>query len=97
MLEVEWLPDASGFLFALSTGSSANIYRYSFATKQPAQLTHFDGEFVRSFSIAPDGQSVVFERAPQFRGGSSNLWTMRIDGKGQRLLVKDGSGPSWGK
>ena len=97
MLEVQWLPDASGFLFALSTGSSANIYVYNLATKQPRQLTHFDGEFVRSFSVSPDGQSIVFERAEQFRGGRSDLWTMRIDGRGQRLLVKDGNGPSWGK
>ena len=97
MLEVQWLPDASGFLFALSKGSSANIYSYRFATKQSTQLTHFDGEFVRSFSMAPDGQSIVFERAAQFRGGNSNLWVMRADGRDQRLLVKNGSGPSWGK
>jgi len=97
MIEVEWLPDASGFLFALSTGSSANIYKYNFAGHQTTQLTHFDGEFVRSFSVAPDGQSIAFERAREFRGGSSDLWVMRADGRGQRLLVKNGSGPSWGK
>jgi TolB protein len=96
MIEVEWLPDGSGFLFALSTGSSANIYKYNFANKQTTQLTHFDGEFVRSFSVAPDGQSIVFERAAQFRGGNSDLWLMHADGRGQRLLVKNGSGPSWG-
>lgn len=97
LLEVEWLPDASGFLFSLSTGSAANLYKYSFATKEATQLTRFDGEFIRSFSIAPDGQSVVFERAGQFRGGDADLWVMRTDGSDMRLLVKNGSSPSWGQ
>ena len=97
MLEVEWLPDASGFLFALSTGSSADIYRYDLTRKEPTQLTHLNGEFARSFSVSPDGQWVVFERASEFRGGNSDLWTMRINGKDQHLLVRNGSGPSWGK
>jgi hypothetical protein len=97
LLEVQWLPDASGFLLSVSTGVAANMYEYSFATKKATQLTHFDGEFVRAFSISPDGQSVVFERARQFRGGSSDLWVMRRDGSSMRLLVKNGSGPSWGR
>lgn len=94
LLEVEWLPDTSGFLFSLSAGSAANLYKYSFTTKEATQLTRFDGEFLRSFSISPDGRSVVFERAGQFRGGSADLWVMRTDGSDMRLLAKNGSSPS---
>ncbi len=97
LLEVEWLPDASGFLLSVSTGAAANLYEYDFATKKATQLTRLDGEFVRSFSVSPDGQSVVFERARQFTGGSSDLWIMRRDGRDARLLVRNGSGPSWGR
>jgi TolB protein len=97
MLEVEWLPDASGFLFSLSTGAAANLYRYDFATKEAKQLTRFDGEFLRSFAVSPDGQSVVFERAKQFNDQHPDLWVMRLDGGDMRLLVRDGSSPSWGR
>jgi hypothetical protein len=97
LLEVQWLPDASGFLLSVSTGVAANMYEYSFATKKATQLTRFENEFIRSFSVSPDGQSVVFERARLFNGGSSDLWVMRRDGSSIRLLVKNGSGPSWGR
>lgn len=95
LLGVQWLPDGSGFLFSLSTGSASNIYEYSFAKKAATQLTHFEGEFARGFNIAPDGQSVVFERAKAFRDQHPDLWVMQLDGKNMRLLVKNGSGPSW--
>jgi TolB protein len=96
LLGVQWLPDGSGFLFSLSTGSAANIYKYNFATKAAVQLTRFQAEFARGFSIAPDGQSLVFERAKEFRDQHPDLWVMQLDGKNMRLLVKNGSGPSWG-
>jgi Tol biopolymer transport system component len=80
----------------LSTGAAANLYRYDFATKEAKQLTHFDGEFLRSFAVSPDGQSVVFERAKQFNDQHPDLWVMRLDGRDARLLVRDGSSPSWG-
>jgi hypothetical protein len=97
MLEAEWLPDGSGFLFSLSTGSAANLYKYSFATKMATQITRFENEFLRSFSISPDGQSVVFDRAKEFRDQRPDLWVMRIDGKDMRLLVRNASSPSWGR
>ena len=97
LLEVEWLPDGSGFLFSLSTGGAANLYEYSFATKKATQLTRFEGEFLRAFSVSPDGQSVVFERAREFSDRNPDLWVMRLDGRDMRLLVRDGSSPSWGR
>ena len=96
LLGLQWLPDGSGFLFSLSRGSAANIYRYSFATKKAIPLTHFDGEFARGFSIAPDGRSVVFERAKAFADRNPDLWVMQSDGKNMHLLVRNGSGPFWG-
>jgi Tol biopolymer transport system component len=49
------------------------------------------------FEVSPDGQSVVFERARQFNDQHSDLWVMRLDGRDARLLVRDGSGPSWSR
>jgi TolB protein len=97
LLEVEWLPDGSGFLFSLNTGGAANIYQYIFATKKATQLTRLEGEFARSFSVSPDGREVVFERAEGPNDRSPDLWVMRLDGGDMRLLVKNGSAPSWGR
>lgn len=97
LLNVQWLPDGSGCLFSLSTGSAANLYRYDFATKTATQLTRFENEFLRSFAISPDGQSVVFERAREFNDRNPDLWVMQLDGSNMRLLVKNGSSPDWGR
>jgi TolB protein len=97
LLGLQWLPDGSGFLFSLNTGGAANIYGYSFATKKATQLTRFEGEFARAFSVSPDGREVVFERAKGPNDQNPDLWVMRLDGRDMRLLVKDGSGPSWGR
>jgi hypothetical protein len=96
LLGLQWLPDGSGFLFSLNTGAAANIYQYSFATRKATQLTRFDGEFARGFSISPDGQWVVFERAKAFNDRNPDWWVMQLDGRNMRLLVKNASSPSWG-
>ncbi|HEX8695928.1 MAG TPA: hypothetical protein VF746_26160 [Longimicrobium sp.] len=101
--DLRWLPDASGFVVARQDDlldEDVNLYRFDFATKQLAKLTDFTGEFVRRFSLSPDGRSVAFERV---RGGSihelatlpSEVWVMNLDGSGPRLLAKEGAYPAW--
>jgi hypothetical protein len=97
--DLRWLPDGSGFLFSNVTlmRDSANIFRYDFSTRRVTQVTHFGNEFARAFSVSPDGQRVVFERAKSNEDDApTDLWVVRIDGRDLRLLVKNGQSPSWG-
>jgi hypothetical protein len=98
-----WLPDGSGFVY-LKAGeflNSMNLYRFDFATQQTTPITEFTSEFVRSFSIAPDGEHVVFERSDrlfQFAFDpppQTALWIVGVDGSGARLLVENAETPAW--
>lgn len=76
-------------------GIPTNILRYDSATGESARLTAFaDEEYVGEPSVSPDGQLVVFERAPS-AAGRTRLWVMRQDGSEMRLLVPNGAHPSW--
>ena len=97
LLDMHWLRDGSGFLYANQTlmRDSANIFGYDFATRKVTQVTHLQNEFVRNFSISPDGQRIVFERAKTLEDGEgSDLWVARIDGRDMRLLARSGFSPS---
>ncbi|HYO62632.1 MAG TPA: hypothetical protein VER08_03140 [Pyrinomonadaceae bacterium] len=98
--DLRWLPDGSGFLYAFPdlAYEFGNLYRYDLASKRVTQLTNFEGEYARAFSISPDGAWVVFERAKSVRDDNGvDLWVMRTDGTNLRLLVRNGLAPSWGR
>ena len=100
VLDIQWLPDGSGFLYSRTdrfsgNWTAANIYEYTFATRQVTQLTQFTDEIAGAFSISPDGQYVVFERVPQLGWENRDVWMMRRDGTGMRRLVQYGLFPSW--
>ena len=100
LYDLKWLPDASGSLYSNVNlfRDSANIYRYDFVTKKTTQVTRFDKEFAREFSISPDGRSVVFERCPTADDEKGcDIWITGTDGRGARLLVRNGLRPAWGK
>ena len=102
VFRLQYLPDASGFIFTyVDSSSSSQVYRYDFQSDTITQLTSFSGEYARDFSISPDGQSIVFERAPEglmcIFGCASDLWMMGIDGSNPHLLVAGGAHPSWSK
>jgi TolB protein len=96
VLDLEWLPDGSGFLFSItdSATSNANIYAYTWGASTVTPLTTFSNEYAAQFSISPDGQHVVFERASNPEG-PVDLWLMGIDGSNKRLLLQDAARPSW--
>ncbi|HEX8285644.1 MAG TPA: hypothetical protein VF588_19975 [Pyrinomonadaceae bacterium] len=98
LLDLRWLPDGSGFLYTFPdlAYEFGNLFRYDFATKSATQLTKFEGEYARAFDVSPDGAWVVFERAKSWREDKGvDLWLMRTDGTGARLLVRNGLAPSW--
>jgi hypothetical protein len=101
LLWYDWLPDGEGFLFVRTTKFvntsfvESNLFEYRFDSGTTTQLSHLSDEFVRSFSVAPDGQSIVFERAATLASADSDLWIMNRNGSELRLLVKDGRIPNW--
>ena len=98
LTDLRWLPDGSGFLYSFPDYAyeNGNIFRYDFATRRATRLTNFEGEYARGFDISPDGAWVVFERARKMDDDKGvDLWVMRADGGGARLLVRNGLAPSW--
>ena len=98
--DVRWLPDGSGFIVAKQDDlldEDVNLHEYIFATGTLRRLTDFSfgGEFLRRFSVSPDGQQVVFERTDDISFGDSDLWIANIDGSGARMLASGGGFPSW--
>jgi TolB protein len=93
--DIRWLPDGSGFLVARHDGlleTGLNLYEYEFESGSLTRITDFAGEEegVRSFSISPDGQFVVFEYVANADDQIGDLWIMRRDGTDQSLLVSNG-------
>jgi hypothetical protein len=98
--DLHWLPDGSGLLYSTIDlfREKSNIFRYDIRSKKTTQVTNFENEFARAFSISPDGAWIVYERAREFDDDKpADLWIQTIDGKNARLLVKNGRYPSWGR
>jgi TolB protein len=98
LFDLRWLPDGSGFVFSNQTlmRDSANLFRYDFASRRTTQITRLQNEFTGNFSISPDGQSIVFERAKSLdEDRAIDLWIVPMNGGKPRLLVSNGFSPSW--
>jgi TolB protein len=97
--DLRWLPDGSGFLFSAAevAKGAGNIYRYDLGARKTLPVTNLEEGFPRSFSIAPDGRSLVFERTAAFIDDAADLWIIGIDGSGLRMLAKNAYAPAWGK
>jgi hypothetical protein len=87
----------------------SNIFRYDMATKKTTQITNVTDGFASRFSISPDGQWIVYERGYAAAGDDPNslfelnnltnydLWIIKMDGTQEKLLVRNGSAPSWSR
>jgi hypothetical protein len=98
-LDLRWLPDGSGFVIALAEWeggrwASSNLYEFSLADRELRPITSFDDELAGAFSIAPDGQWIVFERAPDTEQ-MTDLWVVHRDGSELRLLTENAARPAW--
>jgi len=99
IVDVRWLPDASGMLFVETDDfyASSNVYRYDFASGTTTQLTFYENEVVRGIAVSPDGQKVVLEHATSLfdQSQQGDLYVMNVDGSNLHLLVANGQTPSW--
>jgi hypothetical protein len=93
-LNFEWSRDGSEILYSEPFGMRA----ISPAGGAPRTIATFgDPLYLRTFSLSPDGRSVVYElNGPAGCGGQcQEIWRMNIDGTGrQRLVAAGGSGSS---
>ncbi len=101
LLSFGWAVDGESVIFARTTEYinpdfvESNLFEYIFATGKITQLTNLDNELVRSFTLSPDGQTIVFERAATLGSTTSDLWIMNRNGSDLRLLVENGRIPTW--
>lgn len=71
ILDIQWLPDSSGFLFslydeALGGGSfTGSIIQYKFDTAQYSTIYSVENVALGKFSISPDGSQIVTEISGQ--------------------------------
>lgn len=100
ILGLAWLPDGSGFVYAVTDGSffgddrSANLYRHDLASGVDEPITTFVGDFAGQVSASGDGQRFLFERSADLNDVGSrllepDLWIVDRDGGGLTLLVQD--------
>ena len=113
MLDIEWLPDGSGFLFSMwymsgwdpvytcagqDYHSCNNIFEYDLATHQITQRTDIDDRSVNRMTVSPDGQHIIFERTTDpVFDPTSSLWIINRDGSGLHKLADDAGRPAWGQ
>jgi hypothetical protein len=98
---MEWLPDGSGFVFAVSGGADenfqpvyANIWEHRFASGEFIQITNFTTEFAFHPSVSPDGQQIVFAYAAS-NTAPVELRIMQRDGTNVQPLGVNGQWPKW--
>jgi dipeptidyl aminopeptidase/acylaminoacyl peptidase len=80
-----FLADGSAVLFTSKRdGKQTDIYRYTIASKQLAQLTHTD-ESEYSPIVTPDGKTFSVIRVEA--DGTQRLWRFDLDGANPRLVL----------
>jgi TolB protein len=98
VLDLEWLKDQSGFLFAVTGGQYgpdySNIYEFNFASNELTAITNFDDTFAGGFTLSPDEQQIIFEYAQKI-GVVPELWSMNRDGSNMQSLGITGESPDW--
>ena len=98
VLGLDWLPDESGFVFAITGGQfgeeNSNVYLYNFEENSLSPLTNYDDEFAGGLTVSPDGQKIGYEFANN-PGDPPQLRIMNIDGGNNKSLGIQGEMPDW--
>jgi Tol biopolymer transport system component len=80
-------PDGHWVAFTIGSGTKGNVYKMSFDSSQPVQLTFFDAAMSLSPAWSPDGGRIAFICD---QGGAPKVWVVNADGGSARPL--DGTG-----
>ena len=107
LFELRWHPDGPSLFFVTGKGASGSaLHRYDFATKKVSTVKEFGDKTVRGLGVSPGGEWLVLEFGKTLeetvlslvvtQKTIPELWLMRQDGSGLRLLVKNAQAPSWG-
>jgi Tol biopolymer transport system component len=101
----DWSPDGKRILFHDNQGGpsniSANLYTIRADGTDLRQLTFATGGVTQYLgsSYSPDGKMIVFGRRPETGGVNADVFTMRVDGTGERAVTRTelyDSNPDWG-
>jgi TolB protein len=76
------------------TGPPEEIWTIGASGRDARQLTHNSLSDIAP-AWSPTARWLVYERARDSSLRSWDLWTMRANGSGQRLLVRNGTRPAW--
>jgi TolB protein len=75
-------------------GPPAEIWTIATDGRAARQLTH-NSVSDTAPAWSPTGRWLVYQRSRDAAATSWDLWTMRADGSGQRLLARNGTRPAW--
>ena len=74
---------------------SSNVYTMEADGSGVRQLTSLlPGSAAQFVAWSPSGRRLVFDMSPP--GGSAQLWMMRADGSGVKMIERGGDAPRWG-
>jgi TolB protein len=97
----KWSPAGGRIAFVRTTiplgrqiGPPEEIWTIETDGRAARQLTH-NSVSDTAPAWSPTGRWLVYQRSPDAAGTLWDLWTMRADGSGQRLLARNGTRPAW--
>jgi TolB protein len=99
--DLYWTPDGGGFYVVTQEGvvEPTQIYEHRFgAGTTPLTRVDLGFDWIRRFSVSPDGLRIVFERTDnpsELSATRTDLWIMDRGGANARLLVADARFPAW--
>ena len=95
-VSMAWLPDGSGFVYALDS----KLSYYDLTTSQTVLVAEFHNEFITNLSLSPDGNHIVFERQTTGTPVRYDLWLADL-GNPEKMwpLTSDGrsTSPDWSR
>lgn len=110
LLGIAWRPDGGGLFMAQQENPSATgvLYELDLASGERRELLRLPGEVIGRLAVAPDGETIAFERAGRIGedlvqratfGVQARcpcaIWLIERDGSNLRELVADARAPAW--